>query len=58
LPLLAAEVDDMASRTERMPEAAAEQSLCDELRRAVQESGLHANVIAERIGLDAIVFSK
>ena len=57
-PLLDAEVDDMALRAERMREAAAEQSLCGELRRAVHESGIHMKIVAERIGLDAIVFSE
>jgi len=57
-PLLDAEVEDLALRAERMREAAAEQSLCGELRRAVHESGIHMKIVAERIGLDAIVLSE
>lgn len=57
-PVLDAEADEMAQRAERMKEAAAELSLCGELRRAVHQSGIHMKILAERIGLDPIVFSE
>ena len=57
-PALDAEADDMAQRAERMREAAAEQSLCGELRRAVHGCGIHMKTIAERVGIDAITFSE
>ncbi len=57
-PALDAEADDMAQRAERMREAAAEKSLCGELRRAVHGCGIHMKTIAERVGIDPITFSE
>ncbi len=44
-PVLDADDDDLAQRAERMREAAAEQSLCGELRRAVHGCGIHMNTM-------------
>ncbi|MFM9963802.1 MAG: Hpt domain-containing protein [Planctomycetaceae bacterium] len=54
-PLIDGEVVEMTERWERLREAAAEQSLCGQLRRAVHDSGFQVKQVAAAVGLDPFV---
>ncbi len=56
-PLIEAELPDLIARMEHMREAASEQSLSGELRRAVHHSGYTLAQVADRVGLDPDVLS-
>ena len=52
---IAAELPELLDRGRKLQEAAAENSLCGHLRRAVHGSGRQLKQIAAEVGLDAFV---
>src|SRR5262245_27053810 len=52
---IAAELPELLERGQRLDEAAAENSLCGHLRRAIHRSGQPLKKVAAEIGLDVFV---
>jgi hypothetical protein len=52
---IAAELPELRERGQRLEEAAAENSLCGHLRRAIHRSGRALKKIAAEVGLDVFV---
>src|SRR5438067_13922931 len=52
---IAAELPELLERGQRLDEAAAENSLCGHLRRAIHRSGRPLKKIATEVGLDVFV---